>query len=322
MQKIEAMPIEWPPGEKWAYRNTNYAVLGILIHKITGKPYAQFLDERIFKPLGMTSTRLISDHDIVYNRASGYEIDQGQLKNQDWVSPTFNSTGDGALYFNVLDLAKWDAALYTTRLLTQASLDRIWTVFPLNDGTPNPAHYGFAWDINQVHDHKIIEHGGSWQGFTCHISRYPDDSLTTVVLTNQRDADPSMIAHVVAGLIDPPLLPTKLVSIPDNDPSIAISVRALLDQLAAGADIRPLAMPDFASLVSPEMTTGWQKQLAPFWPGGTLTLVAREPSPTTPSQVNSVFRLSKSGKAVLIFYNRTEAGKIHGFDVNDDRPYE
>ena len=70
--KIEALPIEAGPGEKWDYRNTNYVLLGILIHKITGKPYYEFLDERIFKPLGMTSTLLISDRDIIPNRATGY----------------------------------------------------------------------------------------------------------------------------------------------------------------------------------------------------------------------------------------------------------
>ncbi len=138
--KIEALPIEWAPGEKWAYRNTNYVLLGIAIHKITGKPYAEFLAERIFKPLSMTSTRLISESDIIPNRAAGYELHDGQIKNQEWVSPTFDSTADGALYFNVIDLAKWDEALYGTKLLKQSSLDRIWTVYPLNDGKPNPCH--------------------------------------------------------------------------------------------------------------------------------------------------------------------------------------
>jgi CubicO group peptidase (beta-lactamase class C family) len=86
-KKIEALPIEWAPGEDWDYRNTNYALLGIIIHKITGMPYADFLSERIFKPLGMASTRLISERDIIHNRAAGYEIDRnGELKNQQWVS--------------------------------------------------------------------------------------------------------------------------------------------------------------------------------------------------------------------------------------------
>jgi CubicO group peptidase (beta-lactamase class C family) len=170
--KIEALPIESAPGEKWDYRNTNYFLLGVLFHKITCKAYYEFLDERIFKPLGMTSTRLINERDIVPNRAAGYELDNGQLKNQDWVSPTFNSTADGTLYSNVLDLAKWDAALYGTKLLKQSSLDRIWSVYPLNDGKPNFAGYGFGWMIGKQNGHERREHGGAWQGFTCRISRY------------------------------------------------------------------------------------------------------------------------------------------------------
>jgi CubicO group peptidase (beta-lactamase class C family) len=321
-KKIEAMPIEWPPGDKWAYRNTNYVVLGILIHKITGKPYAQFLDERIFKPLGMTSTRLISDRDIIYNRASGYELVDGQLKNQEWASPTFNSTADGALYFNVLDLAKWDEALYTTRLLSQASLDLIWTPYKLNDGKPNFAGYGFAWGIHNFHGHKLIEHSGEWQGFTCHIARYADDSLTTVVLTNLAGADPGIIAHVVAGLVSPPLLPNKLLAIPDNDPSIAVSVRSLLDQIADGTDIRSQIAADLAGLVTSEDLASRRKMLAPLWPGGTLTLVKRHPADDARDGVISTYRLTKGHAAILVTYGRKPDGKIDDLRIYPDQVYE
>ena len=209
LKKIEALPIDFPVGTKWAYRNTNYVLLGIMIHKVTGMFYADYLAKRIFKPLGMTSTRLISDADIIPNRSSGYEIHGAKLQNQEWVSPTFNSTADGALYFNVIDLAKWDGALYGTTLLKQSSLDRIWTIYPLNNGKPNPAHYGFGWEINTMNGHKVIEHSGAWQGFTCDISRYVDDNLTVVVLTNldAGHSRPERIAHQVAGLVNPALMP-------------------------------------------------------------------------------------------------------------------
>ena len=207
VEKIEALPIEFKPGEKWNYRNTNYVLLGVMIHKVTGKFYADYLQERIFKPWNMTSTRLISEADIIPNRSSGYEMRAGKLRNQDWVSPTFNSTADGTLYYNVLDLAKWDEALYGTSLLKQSSLDRIWTVFPLSDGHPNPADYGFGWGITKVNGHKVIEHGGAWQGFTCFIARFPDDSLSVVVLTNLAGAGPGLIAHKVSELVNPALKP-------------------------------------------------------------------------------------------------------------------
>jgi len=207
VQKIEALPIEFAPGDRWDYRNTNYVLLGIMIHRVTGKFYGDYLQERIFKPWYMTSTRIISDRDIIPNRSSGYEMRGPKLQNQEWVSPTFNSTADGTLYFNVLDLAKWDEALYGASLLTQSSLDRIWTVFPLNDGSPNPANYGFAWGISTVNGHKLIEHGGAWQGFTCDIRRYVDDNLTVVVLSNLAGARPGMIGQKIAQMVNPVLAP-------------------------------------------------------------------------------------------------------------------
>ena len=322
--KIEALPIEWAPGEKWAYRNTNYVLLGAIIHKISGKPYYEFLGERIFQPLGMNSTRLISERDIIPNRSAGYELDHDQLKNQGWVSPTFNSTADGALYFNVLDLAKWDAALYGTQLLKPSSLDRIWTVYPLNDGKPNPAGYGFAWEIGRQNDHKRIEHGGAWQGFTCDISRYPDDSLTVVVLTNldAGHSNPATIAHVVAGLADAPLLPPKLVPIADTQPPIAGSLKDFLDQLVAGKDIRPLTAPELAARITPEIMKSVQERMSKVWPGGMLTLVHREPLPDRPGQTTSTFRLTRSGETVLISFGLDAAGKVSIIGFSQDREYE
>jgi CubicO group peptidase (beta-lactamase class C family) len=234
VNQIEALPIESGPGEKWNYRNTNYVLLGVIIHKVTGKFYADYLQERIFKPLGMTSTRLISDADIIPNRSSGYELSNGKLRNQDWVSPTFNSTADGTLYFNVLDLAKWDAALYGTSLLKQTSLDRIWTVFPLNDGQPNRAHYGFGWSIDTANGHKVIEHGGAWQGFTCDISRFVDDGLTVVVLTNLAGASPEKMAHTIAGLVIPALMPPP----PKEHKEVTVDAR-LFDGYAGKYELAP-----------------------------------------------------------------------------------
>ncbi len=324
-KKIEALPIEWVPGEKWDYRNTNYELLGIIIHKVTGMPYAEFLSEQIFKPLGMTSTRLISDRDIILNRAAGYEMDRsGELKNQQWVSPTFNSTADGTLYFNVLDLAKWDEALYGTKLLKQSSLDRIWTVYPLNDGKPNPAGYGFAWMIGAQDGHKRIEHGGAWQGFTCRISRYPDDSLAVVVLTNLEagKSNPGVIAHVVAGLVDPALTVPKLEAIADDQPELAERLKKLLDEIVAGTDIRPETAPQLAALITPDSTKDMQRSLGKLWPGGTLTLVRRDKGTEGQPQWVSTYRLSKGGEAVLLVFGLGADGKIPIFGRMQNREYQ
>jgi CubicO group peptidase (beta-lactamase class C family) len=197
---VEGIPLAFPPGTSWSYSNLGYLTLGILIHQVTGKFYGDFLQERIFQPLGMSTTRIISEADIVPNRAAGYRLLKGELKNQEWVSPTLNTTADGALYFSVLDLAKWDAALYTEKLLKQSSLDEMWSIAKLKNGKPNSGDYGFGWEMVTKNGHRVIGHGGAWQGFRTHISRYVDDKLTVVVLTNLDSANPGRITDHVANM--------------------------------------------------------------------------------------------------------------------------
>jgi len=208
---IESFAPEFAPGEKWVYTNSNYVLIGAIIRKASGEFYGDFLQERIFKPLGMTSTRVISEADIIRNRAAGYRLVNGEIKNQEWVAPLFNTTADGALYFNVLDLAKWDAALYTEKLIKKSSLDQMWTPVKLNNGTVNPDGYGFAWFVHSMNGHRMIEHGGSWQGFHAAIVRYPDDKLTVVVLCNldSDHSDVASIGHRVAGFYEPALRPAE-----------------------------------------------------------------------------------------------------------------
>jgi CubicO group peptidase (beta-lactamase class C family) len=197
---VGAIPPAYPPGTKWSYSNLGYLTLGILIHRVTGEFYGDFLQQNIFKPLKMSTTRIINEADIVPNRSAGYLLIDGHLKNQEWVSPTVNTTADGSLYFSVLDLAKWDAALYTERLLKRASLQQMWTVATLHDGTPNSGQYGFGWFIGSKSGHHVVEHEGQWQGFETQISRYTNDRLTVVVLSNLAEGKPELIADGVAAI--------------------------------------------------------------------------------------------------------------------------
>jgi hypothetical protein len=155
----------------------------------------------------MTTARVIDEAAIVPHRAAGYRLVDGELRNQEWVSPKLNTLADGALYVTVLDLAAWDAALYTDELLTAASRDRMWTPVRLNDGRTEP--YGFGWGIANVRGHRVVEHGGRWQGFSAQITRYLDDELTVIVLANLAGANVSRIASGVVGLYAPELAPAK-----------------------------------------------------------------------------------------------------------------
>ena len=171
VKRAAAIPLAFAPGTKWSYSNIGYLLLGVIIHRVTGEFYGDFLKENVFEPLGMVTTRIISEADIVPNRAAGYRLVKGDLKNQEWVSPTLNTTADGSLYLSVLDLAKWDASLYTDRMLKADSLKRMWTPVTLASGNTHP--YGFGWALGDVGGHRLVEHGGAWQGFKSAIVRFP-----------------------------------------------------------------------------------------------------------------------------------------------------
>jgi CubicO group peptidase (beta-lactamase class C family) len=198
LKLVESIPLAYPPGTKWEYSNLGYLTLGILIHRVSGEFYGDFLRQRIFQPLGMQATRIISEVDIIPNRAAGYRLLKGELKNQEWVAPAMNTTADGSLYFSIVDLSKWDAALYEGKLLKRSSFDLMWTPVKLKNGQSNKARYGFGWFIEERNGHRCIHHDGSWQGFETAIDRYVDDHLSVVALTNLAGAKPGEITKHVA----------------------------------------------------------------------------------------------------------------------------
>ena len=169
-----------------------------------------------------------------------------------------------------------------------------------------------------------MEHGGAWQGFTCSISRYPDDNLAVVVLTNlgTGNSNPGTIAHVIAGLVESALLPEKLAALADSQPTIAATLAKTLDQLVAGADIRQQTTAKLAALITPDMAKSVPQRLSKLWPGGKLTLVKRTPLSDEPGQFQSTFRLSKGTEALLIGFSLAPDGKISGLGFSPDRDYE
>jgi CubicO group peptidase (beta-lactamase class C family) len=316
-KRITAMPMDFQPGEDWSYRNTNYVLLGILIHKVTGKFYGDYLEERIFRPLGMTTTRIISDRDIIPHRAAGYELVKGELKNQEWVSPTFNSTADGTLYFTVLDLEKWDAALYTEKLVKRPSLDEMWTVMKLKNGQPNKASYGFAWVIKETNGHTLIEHSGAWQGFTCHIARYVNDKLTVVVLTNldSRHSQPEKIAHTVAGLYIPALTPVRAKAIEDKEPQTTLLVRNLLQEIANGKTDAERFTPGLGAKLFPQAIQGLGDYLKDLGPLESLELLKRGDKEDKRSYQ---YRAHYEGMDLFLSIELTKDNKIAAMDFLDE----
>ena len=193
-----SLPLRFTPGEKWEYCNVGYFALAEIIRIVSGKPWEEYLRERIFAPLGMNATRTTSATTIVAGRADGYDWDQGQMQNAgEWLA----LRPSGALLSTVLDLAKWDAALDTDRLLQRSLRDQMFAPVKLNAGTTHP--YGFGWNLDTVDGHRVVRHGGSLPGFRATLGRFVDDKLTVIVLTNGDDANADAFLFGIAELYIP-----------------------------------------------------------------------------------------------------------------------
>jgi CubicO group peptidase (beta-lactamase class C family)/Tol biopolymer transport system component/poly(3-hydroxybutyrate) depolymerase len=200
VKSLADKPLNFPPGEKFKYSNTGYQLLGMIIHKITRKAWGEFLCERIFEPLGMKNTRVINVAEIIPNRATGYRFVSGTLQNGGFVAPSILAYPGGGVRSTALDLAKWDAALCSEKLLKKSTLDQMWTPAKLNDGTDAP--YGLGWFVGKHQGRRFVLHTGSHvTGFGTVLARYVDDQLTVIALTNQNSANPSEIAHGIAARV-------------------------------------------------------------------------------------------------------------------------
>ena len=202
-----SLPLRFTPGEKYEYCNVGYFTLAEIITKVSGKPWGDFLHERVFAPLGMNSTRTTNMTELVTNRANGYVWRNGKLQN---AAIYFAVRPSGAFLSTVMDLAKWDAALDSGQILKLPTRDQAWTPVKLNSGNTHP--YGFGWELAPVAGHKQINHGGSLPGFRAQLTRFVDHKLTVAVLTNGDNANAAGIAIGVANLYIPGLLPDRKVA--------------------------------------------------------------------------------------------------------------
>lgn len=228
-QVIKKVPLKFKAGEKSVYSNLGYVTLGLIISKVTNAFYGDFLRQRIFQPLGMSTARIISEHDIILNRAAGYRLDNEEIKNQYWVSPSLNTTADGSLYFSTLDMVKWEAALNARKLLKPQSYEAMWSPVQLNDGSTYP--YGFGWRLDTINGKRIIDHTGSWQGFESTIKRYPEGRLGIVVFANLHRSNPYKIASRIMELYQPELARPKLKPIRDTEPQVTLLAGTFITKL-------------------------------------------------------------------------------------------
>jgi len=192
IQLFKYKPLEFTPGEKFSYSNSGYILLGYIIEKVSGKSYEDYLKENIFQPLNMVNTGYDHHRPLIKHRASGYVLGANELVNADYIDMS-TPYAAGGLYSTVEDLYLWDRALYTEKLVSKSSLNKMFTPFK--------GDYGYGWFIIKQFNRKLITHGGMVNGFYGYISRYIDDEVCIIVLSNIENAPVDKISIDLAAIV-------------------------------------------------------------------------------------------------------------------------
>ncbi|MFO7865747.1 MAG: serine hydrolase [Candidatus Aminicenantes bacterium] len=199
-------PLEFEPGGQHKYSNSGYILLGYIIEKVTGKSYADYVQEQIFDAVGMDNSGYDDHRKIIPNRASGYEFDGRKLMNASYIDMSIPHAA-GALYSTVEDLYKWDRVLHTGRLLNGELIQKMFT--------PVLNNYAYGWAAGTMFNKKVISHGGGINGFQSNMARFVDDDICIIVLSNIIPAPVSEITKDLAAIAlgEPYDLPEKRTAI-------------------------------------------------------------------------------------------------------------
>jgi len=188
-------PFDFAPGDRYRYNNSGYYLLGVIVERVTGRPYDELLRERLFQPLGLLDTRYCSTRPVVRRRAQGYANAPEGFVNAEWISMTLPFAA-GAICSTALDLATWTRALWAGRVVAPASLREMTTPARLNSGASTG--YGFGLGMDSLAGHYRVSHGGSINGFRAYLAHFPDDDLTIAVLDNSENTSPQQLADRLA----------------------------------------------------------------------------------------------------------------------------
>jgi len=188
------LPLRFEPGTKYEYSGRGYYVLGLLVEHVSGRSFGDFLHQRIFDPLGMDDTSMIDNKRLVSNRASGHVWKDGSFRHSDRMDAVIELS-DGGIMSTVLDLAKWDAGLYTDKPIKRTIRDQMWVNGRLNDGNPI-TRYGMGFELSNYKNRKRVGHAGLIPGFSASFERFSDGSITVILLTNSEQENYNTVPNI------------------------------------------------------------------------------------------------------------------------------
>lgn len=190
------LPFDFEPGEKFSYNNSGYYLLGEIISRVTGMPYAAYVEQQLLQPLGLRKTMISSHRRVIPNRAQGYAYDSGQLIHAPYHSLGTSSPATGGLCSTMDDLVRWTHLLHAGQVVSSASYQEMTTPAHLSSG--KSTGYGFGLRLYEFNGHAKIAHGGERIGVGAFLAYYPQDKATVVVLANSAEVDAEAVEELIA----------------------------------------------------------------------------------------------------------------------------
>lgn len=218
------LPLEFTPGEKFSYSSSGYILLGYIIEQMTGMPYGEFVRQNIFEPLEMEDSGFEHANQVIPGMASGCDYLDNTLVKAAYRNIE-NAHASGALYSTAEDLYRWDRALYTEKILSKASLEQMFS--------PYTENYGYGWGIVDLFGRKMVAHNGDTEGFKSNISRFPNDDICIIILSNQEQAQVGRMSVDLAAMLF-----GEEYTMPDVKKSIAVA-SDILDDYVGMYELQP-----------------------------------------------------------------------------------
>jgi CubicO group peptidase (beta-lactamase class C family) len=313
LRKLGPHPLEFTPGERSSYSNSGFTILAYVIEAVSGKPYLEFMRERVFRPLGMTSTTDRDPEYIIPNRASGYEWrTDGRYAGRDW--DLTDLLGAGTIVTTIEDMVRWDAALSGRSFLNPTSRGEWWKAHLFNNG--QPSIYGFGWRLSDIRGHKIIGHTGQTSGFNSVNNRYVDDGLSIIILTNTDEAG---LAALLANRIAKIYVPAMSLRAAKTAPEPVNGLGEKLLQLLRARNAENLASapvtPQIANTLSTERAKAAYRRIASL---GTPTDAAYIAPVAGPATTTHRYRVTAGKRLFLWQVSLDTEGRISGLSLEEE----
>jgi D-alanyl-D-alanine carboxypeptidase len=316
--------MSFEPGTRWEYSNTNYFLLGLVIEKVSGKSYADYMRDKVFKPLGMDSTVINAKGVNVKNAARGYSQSQGKWQVTEIGDPGLPYAA-GAIISTPVDMAKWAIAVSEGKLLKRTSWDEAFAPGKTADG--KPTNYGFGWYSARFGDVPYIYHSGGIAGFGAFHSRFPADNLSIVVMTNTIGTSTSIANDIAAAYL--PRVAAAIAAekkaveaarnaqaIEDKDPETTKFLRGVFEGMLRGEGDPAIFDAEMQKFLFPDRIKQLKGPLGSQGPVKAFELMSAENPNGT--KVRRYRVTLESGMRVRVLFTVDEQGKIAGANVGRD----